>query len=285
MSTPYAEVIGDPVAHSKSPLIHGFWLETLGIAGDYRKTAVTADDLAAFFAARRGDPAWRGCNVTVPHKQAVIPLLDRLDPLAERIGAVNTVVAEGGALVGYNSDAPGFLEPLLPLLPTDGRPREALLLGAGGAARAIAFALRDAGFALHILNRDPGRARRLLEELGIATGDQPAAHFQLSGDSVLRARAHPPGSAFSLVVNATTLGMTGKPPLSFRLDADPGAVIYDIVYDPLETALLAAARAKGSHTIDGLRMLVGQAASAFARFFGQPAPRAGDAALRALLLA
>ena len=129
------------------------------------------------------------------------------------------------------------------------------------------------------------RARRLLEELGIATSHHPDAHFQLAGDPVLRARSHPPGSAFHLIVNATTLGMTGKPPLSFRLDADPEAVVYDIVYDPLETALLAAARANGNRTLDGLRMLVGQAASAFARFFGQPAPRAEDAALRALLLA
>ena len=284
MSLPYAEVIGDPIAHSKSPLIHGFWLEKLGIRAEYRKTHVKPDELAAFLAARRADPDWRGCNVTVPHKEAVIPLLDRLDPFAERIGAVNTIVARADALIGHNTDAPGFMEPLLPLLPTDERPRGALMVGAGGAARAIAFALQEAGFNLHLLNRDPKRARLLLEELG--TANLPAeSSLQLAGADVLRCRSLPAGSTFQLVVNATTLGMTGKPPLAIRLDADPEVVVYDIVYDPLETPLLAAARSNGNRAIDGLQMLVGQAAAAFAFFFGQPAPRAHDAALRAFLTA
>jgi hypothetical protein len=115
MAVPYAQVIGDPIAQSKSPLIHKFWLEKLGIDGDYRRQHVAPADLPIFFDKQRRDPDWRGCNVTIPHKQAVIPRLDRIDPLAEKIGAVNTVVREGDGLIGHNSDAPGFLEPLKPL--------------------------------------------------------------------------------------------------------------------------------------------------------------------------
>lgn len=105
---PYAEVIGDPIVQSKSPAIHGYWIRQLGLDADYRAAHVTAEGLADYLISRRADPAWRGCNVTMPHKQAVIPLLDRLDPLAARIGAVNTIVAEQGQLVGYNTDAAGF---------------------------------------------------------------------------------------------------------------------------------------------------------------------------------
>ena len=114
MNRPFAEVIGDPIAQSKSPAIHGFWLGKMGIDADYRACHVRPDELADYFSARRADPDWRGCNITMPHKQAVLPLLDGLDPAAERIGAVNTVVRRGdGSLIGANTDAPGFIDPLL----------------------------------------------------------------------------------------------------------------------------------------------------------------------------
>ena len=145
MTTPYAEVIGDPVAHSKSPLIHGFWLDRLGLGGEYRRAHVRSDGLADYFAARRADPAWRGCNVTIPHKQAVLAHVDWIDPTAAAIGAVNTVVPENGVLAGYNTDAVGFLEPLQPLLERRHLFRMARILGTGGAARAVTHALVGAG--------------------------------------------------------------------------------------------------------------------------------------------
>ena len=280
---PYAEVIGDPVAHSKSPLIHGFWLERLGIAGDYRRCHVPADGLADYFAARRIDPAWRGCNVTVPHKQAALAHIDWVDPHAEAIGAVNTIVPENGRLAGYNADGIGFLEPLRPLLARPHLFRMARILGAGGAARAITHALAKEGFEPVVLARTTEKARALLDSLGIAGGHAAA----------LESFAHPTDFAFDdraglldLVVNTTPLGMAGQPPLPLDFShVPPGSVVYDIVYAPLETPLLAEARARGLRTIDGLEMLVGQAAAAFARFFGQAAPRDEDAALRARLVA
>ena len=284
MTRPYAEVIGDPVAHSKSPLIHGFWLEALGIEGEYRRCHVRPAELGAYLAKRHADPSWRGCNVTIPHKQAVLPLLDRIDPLAARIGAVNTVVRDpDGTLVGHNSDAPGFLEPLAADLARPGL-RMARLMGTGGAARAVAHALADARFLLVILGRDVAKARALLAETGEA--DQglaaPLDRFASPQDFAWDDRS----GMLDLVVNATSLGMIGQPPLPIDFShVPPGAIVYDAVYAPLETPLLAEARARGHRTIDGLAMLVGQAAVAFRLFFGQPAPRAQDAELRAILTA
>ena len=149
MSRFYAEVIGDPIAQSKSPAIHGFWIEQLGLEADYRRCHVTADGLADYLTARRGDAAWRGCNVTMPHKQAVMPLLDAIDPLAARIGAVNTLVVEAdGRIRGDNTDAPGFVAHLDQSLGADWPERtggSALVLGAGGAARAIVVGLAERG--------------------------------------------------------------------------------------------------------------------------------------------
>jgi shikimate dehydrogenase len=284
MTGTYAEVIGDPIAQSKSPAIHGFWLDALGIAADYRATRVAPADLPAYIAARRADPDWRGCNVTMPHKQAVIALLDRLDPLAARVGAVNTIVREGEALVGYNTDVPGFLEPLRPLLDQPHLFRMARVLGTGGAARAVVTALAQTGVVLVLAGRDPGKARALLDELDPG-GEHHAvdlAHFATPTDFVFDDRE----GIFDLVVNATSLGMTGHAPLAFDLShAPPGAVFYDIVTSPLETPLLRHARDAGFATIDGLAMLIGQADHAFRRFFGAQPPRAdNDAALRARLV-
>ena len=281
--TPYAEVIGDPIAHSKSPLIHGFWLDRLGLAGAYRATHVLPDMLAGYIAARRDDPAWRGCNVTLPHKQAVLHLLDRVDQTAAAIGAVNTVVPEAGELVGYNSDAPGFLEPLRPILAPQHLFRLARIIGGGGAAKAVAHALYGVGFTLVAIARDRAQAEALVAPFDpghVHVGD--LADLSEPTDFVFDDRA----GILDLVVNATSLGMVGKPPLALDWShVPPSAVVYDLVYAPLDTPLLVEARARGHHAIDGLDMLIGQAAVAFAKFYNVPAPREHDAELRALLTA
>ncbi len=279
---PYAEVIGDPIAQSKSPAIHGFWLSELGIDAEYRRCDVRPDALAEYIAARRGDPDWRGCNVTMPHKQTVMPLLDAIDPLAARVGAVNTVVPEGGRLVGYNTDVPGFLEPLGPLLERQHLFRMARVIGTGGAARAVIAGLAGHGFVIVLAGRDPAKARALLDELDPG-GEHHAtdiAHFAEPTDFAFDDRA----GCCDLVVNASLLGMTGQPPLRFDWShAPPGSVAYDIVTAPLDTDFLRAARGAGFATIDGLAMLIGQADFAFARFFGQRPPRGGDETLRRII--
>ena len=283
MTRPYAEVIGDPIVQSKSPAIHGFWLGKLGIDADYRACHVTAEGLADYVASHRGDPDWRGCNVTMPHKQAIMPLLDRIDPAAARIGAVNTVVrAEDGTLTGYNTDAPGFLEPLQPLLDQTHLYRMARIFGAGGAARAIITALADQGFTLVVAARKPAQARALLDELA-PRGEHHAvelAHFAPPTDFAFDDREQ----ILDLVINASPLGMAGKPPLDVDFShVPPGSVVYDIVTHPLDTPLLVEARQRGLETVDGLAMLIGQAAVAFEKFFGAPAPREHDAELRKVL--
>lgn len=266
----YAEVIGDPIAHSKSPLIHGFWLDSLGIAADYRATHVVPEDLAAFVARRRDEPDWRGCNVTLPHKLAVLDHVPDPGDVRGSIGAANTVFrGEDGALVATNTDAAGFLAPIADL---DLAGAHVAVVGAGGAARAVLFALEKAGVGrVTLLNRSPLKAAGLL------------ATFGLKGDVVPLDAPLPPAA---LLVNASSLGMTGQPPLALDLGALPeDALVYDIVYAPLETPLLAAARARGLETVDGLEMLIGQAALAFELFFGAAPPRDRDDALRARLLA
>lgn len=280
MTRPYAEVIGDPIAQSKSPVIHNHWLRKAGIEADYRACHVRTEGLAGYLAERRADPNWRGCNVTMPHKQAVIPLLDRLDPLAARIGAVNTIVPKEGGLAGYNTDAAGFLEPLRALLERQHLFRMARVLGTGGAARAIVAALAQENVVIVLAGRDPGKARTLLDELdpGGEHHVVDLAHFAEPTDFAFDDRE----GCFDLVVNASPLGMTGQPQLALDLShVPPGSVVYDIVTDPLETSLLQAARAAGFRTIDGVSMLIGQAAAAFEKFFGASPPREpGDSNLR-----
>ena len=283
MTLPYAEVIGDPIAQSKSPTIHGFWLGKLGIAADYRACHVRPEELADYLAERRADPAWRGCNVTMPHKQAVMPLLGRIDPPAGSIGAVNTVIGGGETgLVGTNTDASGFLEPLKPDLAETHYYRMARILGTGGAARAIIAALADKGFTLVVAGRDPAKARALLDELA-PKGEHHAialSHFAEPTDFAFDDRE----GCLDLVINASSLGMQGQPPLAFDWShAPPGSIAYDIVTAPLDTPFLQGARAKGLRTIDGLSMLIGQAATAFEHFFGAAPPREHDAELRAIL--
>jgi shikimate dehydrogenase len=279
----YAEVIGDPIAQSKSPAIHRFWLGKLGFDGDYRAHLVAPGGLADDFAVRRADPDWRGCNVTMPHKQAVIAELDRLDPLAERIGAVNTVVREGAAHAGFNTDAGGFLEPLAEELARTHYFRMARVLGTGGAARAIVAALAAERCVIVLGGRDPAKARALLDELDPG-GEHHAvdlAHFADPTDFAFDERE----GCLDLVVNASPLGMRSQPRLAFDWShAPPGAIAYDIVTDPLATPFLVAARSAGHRTIDGLAMLIGQAALAFEKFFGVGPPREHDRELRDLLI-
>ncbi|MFC3714433.1 shikimate dehydrogenase [Sphingoaurantiacus capsulatus] len=277
---PSAGIFGWPVAHSKSPLIHRFWLEKLGMDGDYGRFPVEPEKLGD---AIRALPALglRGVNVTVPHKQAVIAHLDRIDPLAERIGAVNTVAVEAGMLVGYNSDAAGFLEPLRPLLNQNWLMRMARIIGTGGAALAVAHALHGEGFITVIIGRDIEKAKALRggyepDDSLVATLDS----FRQPSDFEWTDRS----GVLDLVVNTTSLGMKGQPELGLDFShVPPGAVVYDIVYAPLETPLLAEARTRGHATIDGLAMLIGQAAVAFEKFYGAAPPRDHDAELRELL--
>ncbi|KTE79009.1 MULTISPECIES: shikimate dehydrogenase [Sphingopyxis] len=269
-SAPYAEVIGDPIAQSKSPLIHGFWLDALGMKGAYRRAHVKPDDLAAYIAERRTDPAWRGCNVTIPHKIAVMDLVDDPGDIRGTIGAMNTIVRQrDGALIGTNTDAAGFYAPLAEL-DLEGAP--VVLIGAGGAARAVLFALARAKVGhVTILNRSPLKAMGLL------------ATFGLKGDVVALDVPLPPAA---LLVNSSSLGMTGQPPLDLDLSPLPDdAIVYDLVYAPLMTGLLRAADARGLDIVDGLDMLIGQAALAFELFFGAPPPEGRDEELRAILTA
>lgn len=283
MTRPYAHVIGDPIAHSKSPDIHGFWLKKLGLEADYTAQQVKPDGLAEYLASSRQDANWRGCNVTMPHKQAIMALLDSLDPLAEKIGAVNTVVRQDdGTLRGYNTDAPGFLEPLSEELAKTHLFRMARVLGAGGAARAIVASLAQQGMVIVLAARDPAKAQALLDEVAVGDDHHTAtlAHFSGPTDFAFDDRE----GCCDLVVNASPLGMRGQPPLPFDFShAPPGSIAYDIVTDPLETPFLAQARAAGLRTIDGLSMLIGQADTAFTLFFGMEPPREYDTELRAVL--
>ena len=285
MSRPYAEVIGDPIARSKSPTIHNFWLAKLGMNAEYRACRVTGDGLAAYLTARRADPAWLGCNVTMPHKQAIMPLLHSVEEPAGSVGAVNTIRPTlDGLQIGMNTDVAGFLEPLHAVLQETHYFRMARILGTGGAAQAIVRALTDRNFVIVLAGRDPAKAQALLEQLD-PRGEHHAvdlAHFATPIDFAFDDRE----GCCDLVVNASPLGMRDQPTLAFDWShAPPGAIAYDIVTDPVETAFLQAARTSGHRTIDGLAMLIGQAAAAFEKFFGQPAPREHDAELRALLTA
>ena len=254
-----AGVIGWPVAHSLSPCLHGYWLRHYGVDGAYVPLPVRAGDAAAAFAAL-ATLGFVGANVTVPHKEAALAAVARASDDARRIGAVNTlVVGEDGLLEGDNTDASGFLDHLRGSRPGwragDG---PAMVLGAGGAARAVVAALSTAGAPeIRIANRSPERARALAGRFGPRVHALPwAAREPALADTVL-------------LVNCTTLGMRDQPPLVLDLAALPdAAVVFDIVYTPLMTPLLAAAAARGLAVVDGLGMLLHQARPGFARWFG-----------------
>lgn len=272
-----AGVVGWPVAHSLSPRLHGHWFARYRIDGAYVPLPVRPEDLELAFRAlpRLGFLGW---NVTIPHKERAVSLVDRRDREAERMGAVNTVLVHpDGTLEGRNTDGPGFMAHLRAEHPAFEPSRgPVLLLGAGGAARAVAFSLLEAGCPLlRLSNRTIDRAAALARALDRFFPGRIAL------------AAWPPGAAeladVGLLVNATSLGMTGQPPLGLDLAPLPRtAIVADLVYVPLETELLAAARARGNPLLDGLGMLLHQAVPGFA-WWGGRLPEVDDA-LRACLL-
>lgn len=257
------------MAHSRSPLLHNHWLRQNGLDGAYVPLPVQPGALADALRGLRA-AGFRGCNVTLPHKEDALRLCDTLDDAARMAGACNTLVFSARGIHGSATDGPGFIASLEDA-GVDPATGPALLLGAGGAARCIAHALRAAGApGVLIANRDPARAEAL------------AAHVPGARSVPWAARADALASA-ALLVNATSGGMDGKPALGMPLDrAAPALAVADIVYAPVETALLAGARARGLRTVDGLGMLLHQARQGFAAWFGVwPAV---DAAARNALL-
>jgi shikimate dehydrogenase len=250
-------VVGWPITHSRSPVIHNYWLRRYGLVGEYRREAVAPEAVAGFFAdlTSRG---YVGCNVTIPHKEAALAASEP-DDCARAVGAANTLWLDDGRLRSTNTDVEGFTANLDATAPSWETGRgEAVVLGAGGSAHAVVYGLieREIG-TIHVVNRSAERADELRRRFGTAV--RPA---QWSALPQLLSRA-------GLLVNTTSLGMTGQPPLPIDLSPLRGdAVVADLVYAPLETTLLAAARARGLATSDGLGMLLYQAVRGFQQWFG-----------------
>lgn len=254
-----AGLMGWPVSHSRSPDIHNHWIAQHGLRGSYVLLPVAPDKLAQ---ALRALPVlgFAGCNLTIPHKVAAMALVDHVDPVARRVGAINTVVVQpDGSLAGRNTDAYGFLESLLAEAP-DWRPQDGpvTVIGAGGAARAVIVALADRGVReIRVCNRSPDKAQALARELG-----GPVV-------AVAWAQRHDALAGVALLVNTTSQGMGELPPLDLSLDQLPAqALVSDLVYVPLRTPLLTAAQARGHRTVGGLGMLLHQARPAFESWFG-----------------
>jgi shikimate dehydrogenase len=273
-----AFVVGHPIKHSRSPLIHGYWLKEYGLPGSYERLDVTPAGFPDFLGGfhRLG---FAGGNVTLPHKEAACRLVERRTERAERLGAVNTLWVEDGVVWGDNTDVLGFMAHLDQSLGTGWEQPvgTALIIGAGGAARAVAAGLQERGIPrILVINRTLPKAEELVRDL---RGDGPSSLVALPWADIDPALAEA-----GLVVNTTSLGMAGQPPLDIDLGISPGtAVVADIVYVPLRTPLLAAAEARGLRTVDGLGMLLHQAVPGFARWFGvtpQVTPE-----LRALIVA
>jgi shikimate dehydrogenase len=259
MTRPVACVIGWPAKHSRSPVIHKFWLNEFGIDGDYVIHPVEPDKAETFFAGF-AQSGFVGCNVTVPHKEAAFAAAARRDKAASATGALNTLWLENGRLAGSNTDPVGFLANLDEEAPGwDQKPGPAVVLGAGGAARGIVWALITRGLApIHVVNRTAERPEALAAHFGVRV--RPASWREAPG---LLADAR-------LLVNTTTLGMAGQPPLDLDIARLPDdAVVNDIVYVPAKTWLLRAARARKLRTAGGLGMLLHQAVPGFERWFGQ----------------
>ena len=254
--TMLAGILGWPISHSRSPRVHGYWLKEYNIDGAYIALAASPERIEDAF---RGLPAlgFRGANVTIPHKISALQACDVLDDVSTRIGAVNTIIVqEDGSLLGTNTDAYGFLENLHQESDWRGEKGPAVVLGAGGAARAVCVALLDAGASeVRITNRTDARAQALADEFNLTLVPWSDRGAALDGAA--------------LVANATSLGMVGQPTLDLPLDALPAdALVHDIVYTPLETDLLARARARGNAVVDGLGMLLHQARPGFEAWFG-----------------
>ena len=254
-----AGVIGWPVAHSRSPKLHNYWLQQHGIPGVYVPFPVAPGNLQAALA---GLPAlgFKGCNITLPHKVDALGLVHEVDANAKRVGAMNTVVVQpDGSLKGFNNDGFGYIQSLLEADPdwrADAGP--ITVLGAGGAARAVVLALADRGATeIRLLNRSFDKTVALAREFGAPVKALPWSE------------RHSALADVALLVNTTSQGMHGNPALDLRLDALPGcALVSDVIYVPLETPLLAAARLRGNRTVNGLGMLLNQARPAFHAWFG-----------------
>jgi shikimate dehydrogenase len=255
---PRAGVAGWPVAHSRSPTIHRHWLKEFGLLGSYERFAVRPGEFRSF-AIEIGRDELVGANVTAPHKEAAYRLCDRRTPVAEALGAVNTLWRQDGLLWGDNTDVAGFLANMDESAPSwTARARFAVVIGAGGGARAVIYALKSRGFErVAVVNRTQSRAEALAAHFG---GPTEAAPWADLGTELREA---------DLLVNTSTLGMAGQPPLAVDLDPLPDrAVVADIVYVPLRTPLIVAARARGLRAVEGLGMLLHQAAPGFARWYG-----------------
>jgi shikimate dehydrogenase len=253
-----AGLMGWPVAHSRSPRLHGHWLERYGIDGAYLPLPVRTERFAVALKSL-ADLGFRGVNVTIPHKQAALAACDDVEATARRIGAVNTIVMDDGRLVGSNTDGTGFMENLRQAYPNwDPTAGPAVVLGAGGAARAVVAALIEAGAPeLRLVNRTQARSEALAAEWG---GRITACPWAERGSRLSEA---------AVLVNTTSLGLEGQAPLDIDLGALPNdALVTDIVYAPLETPLLAVARARGNPVVDGLGMLLHQARPGFSSWFG-----------------
>ena len=275
-------LIGYPLGHSRSPAIHTAALAAAGLAGEYRLYPVPPlpEGEAALHQVieRLRDGELDGLNVTIPHKQAVLPLLDEYSPAVAQIGAANTLYRQGDRLVGENTDAPGFLADLYRLSPElSGGPKTALVLGAGGSARAVVYALRRAGFTIWLAARRLSQAEQIASQSALARPSPPAIQAILLEAASIQAvvsRSQPP---IALIVNTTPLGMApaiDASPWPHGIDFPAGAVLYDLVYNPSQTRLVHQASQAGLRAFHGLGMLVEQAALAFEIWTGRRVPRA-----------
>jgi shikimate dehydrogenase len=247
--------MGHPVAHSRSPMIHGYWLKSLGIPGAYELKDLQPQEFVPFISNLAGN-GYVGGNVTVPHKEAAYRTVAARDAASEAVGALNVLWLENGKLMGGNSDVHGFILNLDDRAPGWNVPGcKVLVLGAGGASRSAVYAFKQRGVEVHVVNRTLARAQELAQRFGAVAHGWSEVPKLLAQTDVL--------------VNCTSLGMTGKDPLPIDLaPLKKGAVVYDIVYVPLETALLAQARKRGHRTVDGLGMLLQQAGFGFRKWFG-----------------
>ena len=261
-SLPYAEVIGDPIDHSLSPLIHSFWLDLLGLKARYGRRRVTRAEFSAYLTEKRSDPDWRGSNVTMPLKLDAVALADRAADWAVAAGAANVLMMREGKLVAANTDVGAIATLLSRLHQAGARMGSVILLGNGGAARAALVALKLLGINnVRIQARDLAEATKLAVEFGLEA-EPELFTAPIASDGL---------------INATPLGMADRDCLNCDLVRMPtGGWVFDMVYDPVETSLMGGARARGLQTVDGLQMLVEQAAASFKLFFGQDAPRDRD---------
>ena len=259
-------VIGDPIEHTMSPVMHNAAFNHLGLDYIYVPFRVKKEELGQAIAGMRSLNI-RGLNVTIPHKVETIPFLDKIDPLAEKIGAVNTVVNDGGVLTGYNTDATGFLQALLEE-GIEPESKNTVVLGAGGASRGISFILAEKGARLAILNRNPDRAEELAQRISQASEKEVKA-LKLDEESLSAVL-----EKAEILVNTTSVGMSPDidgTPVPARL-LKPGLAVFDIVYNPLQTRLLREAEQAGAQTISGIEMLAWQGAQAFEKWTGQKPP-------------